>query len=64
MNSERMQELVGAWQGVALEDAAAARLAALSAALRKTLDAVAGPSLFDTEPAHFERVLRAMARDD
>ena len=64
MDAPRMQALVRDWQGVDLEDAAAARLAGVSAPVRAALDAVAGQSLFDTEPAHFERALRAMARHD
>jgi len=64
MDARGMRELVENWQGVALDDAAAARLAGVSASVRGTLDAVAGHSLFDTEPAHFERSLRAMARHD
>ena len=64
MDAPRMQALVRDWQGVDLEDAAAARLAGVSASVRAALDAVAGQSLFDTEPAHFERALRAMAGHD
>ena len=64
MDAPRMQALVRDWQGVDLEDAAAARLAGVSASVRAALDAVAGQSLFDTEPAHFERALCAMARHD
>lgn len=64
MDARRIQELVEGWQGVALDDAAAARLARISASLGRALEAVAGHSMFDTEPAHFERALRAMARRD
>jgi hypothetical protein len=64
MDALRMQELVWEWQGVDLNDAAAKRLSAMSVSVRDALDVVAGQSLFDTEPAHFERALRAMASDD
>jgi len=64
MDKRRMRELVAEWQGVVLEDAAAERLTVMSASLRAALDAVAGRSLFDTEPAHFERALMTVARDD
>ena len=64
MDARRMRELAEEWQGVVLDDAAATRLAGVSESLRATLDAVAGKSLFDTEPAHFERALTAMASDD
>jgi len=61
MDAQRMRELVRYWQGVELDDDAAARLAGLSASLGRTLKAVAGGSMFDTEPAHYDRALRAMA---
>jgi len=61
MDAEKMRELVRYWQGVELDDAAAARLASLSVSLGRTLNAVAGGSMFDTEPAHYDRALRAMA---
>ena len=64
MDAPGMQALVGDWQRVDLEDAAARRLTVVSASVRAALDDVAGQSLFDTEPAHFERALRAMARHD
>ena len=64
MDALRMQELVWEWQGVDLNDAAAKRLSAMSVSVRDAMDVVAGQSLFDTEPAHFERALRAMASDD
>ncbi len=64
MDSKHIQALVEEWQGVVLEDAAAERLAGISVSVRAALDTVAGNSMFDTEPAHFERVLNAMARHD
>lgn len=66
MDSQKMRELVMYWQGVELDDEAAARLADLSTSVGKTLNAVAGGSMFDTEPAHFDRALVTMAgrRDD
>ena len=61
MDSQTMRELVMYWQGVTIDDEAAERLAALSTSVGKTLNAVAGGSMFDTEPAHFDRALVAMA---
>jgi hypothetical protein len=61
MDSETMRDLVMYWQGVTIDDEAAARLAALSTSVGKTLNAVAGRSMFDTEPAHFDRALVTMA---
>ena len=64
MDSKRVKALAGEWHGVELEDAAAERLSVMSAAMTKTLGALAGDSLFDTEPAHFDRALVAMAKRD
>ena len=65
MDDQKMRDLVLYWQGVELEDEAAKRLANLSVSVGKTMNAVAGGSMFDTEPAHFDRALVAMAeRDD
>lgn len=64
MDAKQVKALAAEWHGVALEDAAAERLAAGSAAITATLEAVAGGSLFDTEPAHFDRALVAMAQRD
>jgi hypothetical protein len=65
MNDEKMRELVMYWQDVTLDDEAAARLAKQSLAVGKALRRVAGGSMFDTEPAHFDRALIAMSgRDD
>lgn len=61
MDSQTMHELARYWQGVELDDEAAARLAALSVSVGKTLNTVAGGSMFDTEPAHFDRALNAMS---
>ncbi len=61
MDSQTMRDLVMYWQGVTLDDEAASRLAALSTSVGKTLNAVAGGSMFDTEPAHYDRALIAMA---
>jgi hypothetical protein len=61
MDSQMMRDLVMYWQGVTLDDEAAARLADLSNSVGKTLNAVAGGSMFDTEPAHFDRALNTMA---
>ncbi len=65
MDSQKMRDLVMYWQGVELDNEAAVRLANLSGSVGKTLNAVAGGSMFDTEPAHFDRALVAMSgRDD
>ena len=65
MDSRKMRDLVLHRQGVALDEEAAKRLANLSMSVGKTLNAVAGGSMFDTEPAHFDRALNAMSgRDD
>lgn len=65
MDSQKMRDLVMYWQGVELDDEAAVRLAKQSGSVGKTLYAVAGKSMFDTEPAHFDRALVAMSgRDD
>lgn len=61
MDSQTMRNLVMYWQGVTLDDEAAARLADLSTSVGKTLNAVAGGSMFDTEPAHYDRALIAIA---
>ena len=64
MDSKQVKALASEWHGVELEDAAAERLAVMSAAMTETLAAVAGDSLFDTEPAHFDRAFVAMAKRD
>lgn len=66
MDARRVKELAAAREGVVLDDAAAERLSRTAAAIADTLGAVARESLFDTEPAHFDRALAAMAtrRDD
>jgi hypothetical protein len=48
-------------QGITLDAAVAERIADVNASVVKTLDAVAGGSLFDTEPAHFDRMLSDLA---
>lgn len=60
-----MRDLVMYWQGVELDDETALRLANQSVAVGKALRRVAGGSMFDTEPAHYDRALIAMSgRDD
>ena len=61
LDSQKMRDLVLYWQGVELHGEAAARLAKQSSSVGKTLNAVAGKSMFDTEPAHFDRALVAMS---
>jgi len=61
LDASKMRDLVMYWQGVKLDDEAAARLAKQSGSVGKTLNAVAGKSMFDTEPAHFDRALVAMS---
>lgn len=55
-------EIVRKTQGVTLEEASAARIAAAHMAVRRTLAAVAEGSVFDTEPAGFPVALQALAR--
>ena len=64
MDPKQVKALASEWHGVTLEDAAAERLAANSAALTATLETLADHSLFDTEPVHFDRALVAMAKRD
>ncbi len=65
LDARKLRDLVMYWQGVELDDEAAARLAKQSISVGETLNAVAGGSMFDTEPAHFDRELVAMSgRDD
>lgn len=65
MDAQKMRDLVMYWQGVELDDEAAARLANQSISVGKALQRVAGGSMFDTEPAHYDRALIAMSeRDD
>ena len=53
------------WQQVELDDEAAKRLTNQSIGAGKALRKVAGESMFDTEPAHYDRALIAMSgRDD
>ena len=64
MDARQIKALASEWHGVALEDAAAERLSVMTAAMADTLGALAGESLFDTEPAHFDRALVAMEKRD
>ena len=53
------------WQQVELDEEAAKRLANQSIGVGKAMQFVAGGSMFDTEPAHYDRALIAMSgRDD
>ena len=65
MDGQKMRDLVAFWQGVELDDDAACRLSNQSVAAGKALRRVAGGSMFDTEPAQYDRALIAMSgRDD
>jgi hypothetical protein len=61
IDSAFIRHLVATTQGIALEDAAAARSAGIIGHALPTLDALAGDGLFDTEPASFDRALAAQA---
>ena len=65
MDGQKIRDLVMYWQRVELDDEAATRLAKQSVAVGKALRRVAGGSMFDTEPAHYDRALISMSgRDD
>jgi hypothetical protein len=65
VDDQKIRDLVMYWQKVELDDEAASRLANQSVAVGKALRRVAGGSMFDTEPAHYDRALIAMSgRDD
>lgn len=65
MDDQTMRDLVMYWQQVELDDEAAKRLTNQSIGAGKALRKVAGESMFDTEPAHYDRALIAMSgRDD
>ena len=64
MDARQIKDLALQWHQVELEEAAAERLAVMTAAFGDTLGALASNSLFDTEPAHFDRALVAMAKRD
>ena len=64
MDEQKMRDLVMYWQQVELDDEAAKRLANQSIGAGKALREVAGGSMFDTEPAHFDRALIGMSGRD
>ncbi|MBI09821.1 MAG: hypothetical protein CMM55_09855 [Rhodospirillaceae bacterium] len=65
MDDQTIRDLVMYWQQVELDDEAAKRLTNQSIGAGKALRKVAGESMFDTEPAHYDRALIAMSgRDD
>ena len=65
MDGPKMRDLVMYWQQVELDEEAAKRLAKQSIGVGKAMQFVAGGSMFDTEPAHYDRALIAMSgRDD
>ena len=57
LSSDFIGRLVAATQGVALDGAAAARVAKTAAQVAGTMQAITGRSLFDTEPAKFDAML-------
>lgn len=62
MDTALMQTLVQAQHGIALEPAAAERLAGLQRSLARSFGAVASGSLFDTEPAQFVACMESLAK--
>ena len=62
MNARQIKAQALEWHGIALDDDAAERLARISGGLTEALSELAAGSLFDTEPAHFDRAMIAMAR--
>jgi len=65
VDGKTLRDLVMYWQEIELDEEAASRLANQSVAVGKALRNVAGGSMFDTEPAHYDRALIAMSgRDD
>lgn len=63
LSSEFIKKLVTATQDIELDDVAASRVAKASAQAIRTLDAKAGQSLFDTEPAKFAAMLANFAEN-
>ena len=60
IDADFVRDLVDRTQGVRLTPESAQRLAQSSASICRTLDALAGESLFDTEPAQFDSELRRL----
>lgn len=58
-----IKQLVAATQNVELDDRAATRLATVSDRAFRTMDLIAGGSLFETEPAKFEAAMARLAGD-
>ena len=59
-DADFIRDLVDRTQGVSLTPKSARRMAKMNASIARTLDALAGGSLFDTEPAQFDRELRRL----
>jgi hypothetical protein len=62
MNARQIKAQALEWHGIALDDAAAERLARMSGGITGALSELAAGSLFDTEPAHYDRAMVATAR--
>ncbi|MBM3492217.1 MAG: hypothetical protein FJX68_17620 [Alphaproteobacteria bacterium] len=60
LNAELVLDLVARTLGIELRAGSGGRAAGSGNAIEAALDAVAGHSLFDTEPAQFERELRRL----
>ena len=60
IDADFIRDLVDRTQGVQLTPESAKRMAKANASIRRTLGALAGGSLFDTEPAQFDRELRRL----
>ena len=56
-----IRELVARTQGITLQVESAQRTADINVAVTRTLDPIAAESLFDTEPAQLERMLRRLS---
>lgn len=63
IDADLIRDLVERTQGVRLTPKSAHRLARANASLGRTLDALGAGSLFDTEPAQFDRELRRLGKE-
>ena len=59
-----LRSALTAEQGITLSPVDAARIDETAAGARDALAKAVGGSLFDTEPAHFDRLMLAMAKGD
>ena len=59
-----LRSALAADQGITLSQTDAGRIDETTARGREALAKAVGGSLFDTEPAHFDRLMMAMAKGD